>query len=85
MSSTGPDRVRSLSLELTVGQLRSPGSHRFEAIQVVTRPLRFAERRGSWPNDTGCEASTASIWRRSLKWRGGPALARHSFPASMIG
>jgi hypothetical protein len=39
----------------------------------------------SWPNDIGCEASTASIWRRSRKWRDGPVLARHGFPVSMIG
>ena len=36
------------------------------------------------PNDTSCEASTASTWRHSLKWRAGPALARHSFPVSTI-
>src|SRR6059058_252928 len=47
--------------------------------------MRSAERRGSWPNDTGSEASIAFTWRRLLKWRDGPALARHGFPVSMIG
>jgi hypothetical protein len=59
--------------------------HQWPSFLTLDATNALCRTAGSWPNDTGYEASTASTWRRSLKWRDEPALARHGFQVSTIG